>query len=109
MLVGQERLELSRPKALVPKTSVSAISPPAHWSTELDSNWLRTGLQSAASTASAFCAKEKLFFRGNNNYRVGTTSSGAGVMIMTRRGSQKKYSTKLCWQGRKDLNFRSLG
>jgi hypothetical protein len=28
---------------------------------------------------------------------------------MTMRGSQKKYSTKLSWQGRKDLNFRSLG
>ena len=61
LLVGQERLELSRPKALVPKTSVSAIPPPAHWSTEPDSNWLRTGLQAAASTASAFSAKKKLF------------------------------------------------
>ena len=29
---------------------------------------VRTGLQSGASTASAFSAKEKLFFRGNNNY-----------------------------------------
>ena len=38
LLVGQERLELSRPKALILKTSVSAIPPPAHWSTEPDSN-----------------------------------------------------------------------
>ena len=48
-------------RQLVPKTSVSAIPPPAHWSTEPDSNWLRTGLQAAASTASAFSAKKKLF------------------------------------------------
>jgi hypothetical protein len=60
LLVGQERLELSRPKAPVPKTSVSAIPPPAHWSTEPDSNWLRTGFETAASTAAAFSAKGKI-------------------------------------------------
>ena|SRR5213596_885125 len=54
-------LIVGRPGETVPKTSVSAIPPPAHWSTEPDSNWLRTGLQAAASTASAFSAKKKLF------------------------------------------------
>ncbi len=45
----------------IPSACLSAIPPPAHWSTEPDSNWLRTGLQAAASTASAFSAKKKLF------------------------------------------------
>ena len=46
----------------VSKTGVYPNSTTRPWSTEPDSNWLRTGLQSAASTASAFSAKEKKCF-----------------------------------------------
>ena len=52
----------------VSKTGVYPNSTTRPWSTEPDSNWLRAGLQAAASTASAFSANEKLFLRGKNNY-----------------------------------------
>ena len=58
-LVGRERFELSRPKALVPKASVYTVPPPAYWSTDRDSNSVRVGLQATASTASAFSAELK--------------------------------------------------
>ena len=45
----------------VSKTGVYPNSTTRPWSTEPDSNWLRAGLQAAASTASEFSAKEKLF------------------------------------------------
>jgi hypothetical protein len=57
LVVGRERLELSRPKALVSRTNVAPNYTTGPWSAEPDSNWLRTGLQAAASTASAFSAE----------------------------------------------------
>ena len=59
--------ELGRPgeirtlthEALVPKTSVYTVPPPAYWSTDRDSNSVRVGFETTASTASAFSAELK--------------------------------------------------
>ena len=56
-LVLEERFELSRTMALVSKTSVFTSYTTPAWSTVPDSNRIRAGLQSAASTASAFGAQ----------------------------------------------------
>jgi hypothetical protein len=100
-LVGQERLELSRPKALVPKTSVSAIPPPAHWSTDPDSKRIRAGLQSAASTASAFSAQKnyKLWLgRKDSNLRtLGSEPSAVAAVLLPNMcfGCGTRYRAEL--------------
>ena len=57
-LVLEERFELSRPGAPVSETGVHTNSTTPAWSTDPDSNRIRAGLQSAASTASASGAQK---------------------------------------------------
>ena len=85
-LVPEERLALSLPeRELVSEASAFAISPPGHWSTDPDSNRIRAGLQSAASTASAFSAHT-------------TTNFGWGGRTRTfERSGQSRVQWPLCY------------
>ena len=86
-LVLEERFELSRPKALIPETSVSSSYTTPAWSTDPDSNRIRAGLQSAASTASAFSAQKttnKLWLgRKDSNLRtLGSEPSAVAAVLL---------------------------